>query len=203
MDRDELGHAWDESASVVKASELAPWQRVSWLSRVTFHWMTSVMRGEVQLQQVLPVARCHSYVVAGRHWGDTTRFRAFLSVYRRAILRGLAVAVLVFAIQFFIVMFLFQQLALYLSDPTAMLGWGLALCCVMLVANVLQNFCFAFAWVENLNFGILAKVGFMAVVVDKAVRLLVPSEAKVVNLITNDSERIFVCQLRYCFFSFF
>ncbi len=167
-------------------AERAPWERAGWFSRVTFHWMTDVMRREVRLEQLLPVARAHSYAVAGRRWGETAHFRPFLGVYRREIVLGLAVAALVYALQFFIVMFLFRQLAQYLSDPTALLGWGLALCCLMLLANILQNFCFAFAWVENLKFGILAKAGFTAVVIDKAMRLQAPSEAKVVNLISND-----------------
>ena len=169
-----------------EAARLAPWERANWFSRASFHWMSRLMRGEVSIEQLLPVARVHSYEETGRRWGGTTRFRSFLAVYRRELLQGLAAAAVVYALQFFIVMFLFRNLALYLSDPTAVLGWGIALCCIMLLANVLQNFAFAFTWVENLNLGILAKAGFTAAVIDKAMRLRTPLEARVVNLISND-----------------
>ena len=72
-----------------------------------------------------------------------------------------------------------------------MLGWGWILICVMFVSNLVQNFTFAIVWVQNIKLGILAKVGFSTSVVKKALRLKTCDDGLVLNMISNDAERLF------------
>lgn len=160
------------------------------------------------------VAECHSFTDVSDRWGNTETFSSFLRVFKREILTSVVGACFVFALQFFIVMFLFNQLASFLSDATQTLWWGWTLICVMFVANLLQNFAFAIVWVRNIkvcffffalsgmmllnlrmNFGfqlgILAKVGFSASVARKSIRLKIGDDGLVVNMLSSDAERLF------------
>ena len=123
---------------VSMSDSLAPWERANWLSRISFHWMTSVMRKDpLLLQDIVPgslvsyfffffflffyisaVAQRQSFDCVESRWKETSSFLEFLSVFKREILTSLFGAAIVFAIQFFIIMFLFAQLAIYLSDPS-------------------------------------------------------------------------------------
>lgn len=193
-------------------SLLAPWESPNWLSRASFHWMTAVMRKKnVVLEDMLPVAQKHRFVppfcsqhslkaffllsssfkVTAARWGDTQTFPVFLRVFFKHIVASIAGAACVFALQFFIVMFLFAQLATFLSDPTMLVGWGWILICVMFVSNILQNFLFASIWVQNIHFGIMAKAGFASRCATKATRLKTGDEGLVLNLLSNDAERMF------------
>ncbi len=170
---------------------LAPWERANVVSRVVFHWMTPIMAKPMRLDQMLPVSQQHCVATTGARWGQAKTISEYLRVFRREVLTGLLAAIVVFAIQFFIVMFLFYQLSSYLADPTSRTAWGIGLCIIMLAANVVQNILFAVCWVEGIKLGTKSKSGFSACVTDKAMRLKFPNESLVVNLLSNDAERIF------------
>jgi hypothetical protein len=149
---------------------------------------------------MLPVSQKHCFRTLADRWGDTETFGEFLNVFKKEILTGMIGAMFVFAIQFFIVMFLFAQLATYLSDPTVASWWGWLLICVMLVANLIQNFSFAIVWVQNVQFGVMAKMGFSTCVAKKAMRLRIGDESLVVNMMSNDAG---CCSCFFFFFFFF
>ncbi len=141
---------------------------------------------DIPLEHLLPIAHSQSFDVVHRRWGSTSSFSRFLATFRGEVLLGLFSAMWVYAIQFFIVMFLFRELAAFLSDPSSVLGWGIGLCVALLVASILQNFLFATTWAENVKLAVKAKSGFSACVVTKAAQLKQPSDALVVNLLSND-----------------
>lgn len=182
--------------------ERAIWEKANFVSRLSFHWLNPIVmkawRSEVSAPDLYPVSQRQGFMTNKARWLQhiyTTGPKMwFFRIYWREILGGLMVSLGSYAMQLFIMYWVFQMLAIYLTDPTLPFWWGMVLCVVMLAASITQNFLMAQSWVAASNLGLKAKSGFLAIAFDKATRMKVLSEEDngyLMSVMTIDAEKVF------------
>ena len=146
------------------------------------------------MNDALPISKIHSYTTNGEIFqGRAGQRLLVVRAYFPHLCWAVGGGVFSFSLQMFISFFLFQGIAQFLSDPTQPFWWGMVLVVIMLVTSIIQNFVFAFTWVQGCSLGIKLKSGFFYTVYNKAIRLRDWNENSgfVLNMLSNDAERMF------------